>query len=128
MNGEEPKPNVQRPPCPSGLSKVAKKEWRRIVRELETLKILARIDCAALAAYCESWARWREAEQKIAETSLVIKTKSGNIIENPYYSVAKRERELMLKFLVEFGMTPSSRTRLHVQIPQEPQKGDRFFA
>jgi P27 family predicted phage terminase small subunit len=118
LNTKEPKPNPERPSCPPDLSKVARKEWRRIVPILEKLGIVTRIDRAALAAYCESWARWREAERKIAETSLVIKTKSGNAIENPYYSISKRERELMHKFLVEFGMTPSSRSNLSVH-PRE---------
>jgi P27 family predicted phage terminase small subunit len=114
LNQNEPKPKQERPACPPDLSKVARKEWRRIVPILEGLGILTRVDRAALAAYCESWARWREAERKIAETNLVIKTKSGNVIENPYYSISKRERELMHKFLIEFGMTPSSRSKLSV--------------
>jgi P27 family predicted phage terminase small subunit len=118
LNQNEPRPNVERPSCPPDLSKVARKEWRRIVPILEELQIVARLDRAALSAYCESWARWREAERKIAETSLVIKTKNGNVIENPYYSIAKRERELMHKFLIEFGMTPSSRAKLSVR-PRE---------
>jgi len=109
---------------------MAKQEWRRIVPILETLGIVSRIDRSALAAYCQSYARWIEAELKIAETSLVIKTKSGAVIENPYYSIAKRERELMHKFLIEFGLTPASRSRLNIRIetadPMDP--AERFFA
>jgi P27 family predicted phage terminase small subunit len=129
LNDNEPKPEIERPPCPPELSKVAKKEWHRIVPILVCLGILARIDRSALAAYCQSWARFIEAEEKIAETSLVIKTKSGNIVENPYYSISKRERELMHKFLIEFGMTPASRSRLNIHIPKpaSPSRIDRFF-
>jgi P27 family predicted phage terminase small subunit len=125
-NNNEPEPAIERPTCPSELTKLAKKEWRRIVPILEELGIVARIDRAALAAYCQSYGRWIEAEQKIAESSLVIRTKSGNVIENPYYSVAKRERELMHKFLVEFGMTPSARSRLNVVIKTKPSRWDKW--
>jgi len=117
LNRNEPKPRGDAPKCPDHLHEKARKEWRRIVPILEALRLIALIDRAAIAAYCQSYGRWIEAEQKLAETSLVIKTKSGNVIENPYYSIAKRERELMHKFLIEFGMTPAARTRLNVQIP-----------
>jgi phage terminase small subunit len=66
LNQNEPKPKVERPSCPPDLSKVARKEWRRIVPILEELQIVARLDRAALSAYCESWARWREAENRKA--------------------------------------------------------------
>jgi P27 family predicted phage terminase small subunit len=118
INGQEPRPKTERTSCPAELCPLAKKEWRRIVPILEELQLIGKIDRAAIAGYCQSYGRWMEAEQKISETSLVIKTKSGNVIESPYYSIAKRERELMHKFLVEFGMTPSARTRL--KVPEKP--------
>ena len=100
LNENEPQPKTERPSCPPELSKLARKEWKRILPMLEELRIVAQIDRSALAAYCQSFARWIEAEEKITETSLVIKTKSGNVIENPYYSIAKRERELKSKLAV----------------------------
>ena len=127
LNENEPQPKTERPSCPPELSKLARKEWKRILPMLEELRIVAQIDRSALAAYCQSFARWIEAEEKITETSLVIKTKSGNVIENPYYSIAKRERELMHKFLVEFGMTPAARSRINLPAPRPPSKLDRFF-
>src|SRR5262245_12916129 len=128
LNQNEPKPKVERPSCPPDLSKVARKEWRRIVPILEELQIVGRLDRAALSAYCESRARWREAERKIAETSLVIKTKSGNVIENPHHSIAKRERELMHTFRIEFGMTPSSRAKLSVRPPVDDDPFEQWIS
>jgi phage terminase small subunit len=54
-----------------------------------------------------------------------VKTKSGNVIVNPYLGVRNRALDLMRGFLVEFGMTPSSRSRLQVQ--PAPSDGDDIW-
>ena len=124
LNQHEPQVKVETPHCPRELTPDAKKEWRRIVPALKQLGILSKLDGSALAAYCQSKARWLEAERKISETGLVVKTTNGNVIENPYYSISKRERELMHRFLSEFGMTPVSRTRINIE--SQTNKDNRF--
>lgn len=69
---------------------------------------------SALAAYCQTYGRWVEAEEKLKVEDLVVETKQGNIIQNPLLGVANRALELMHKYLTEFGMTPSSRSRVTV--------------
>jgi P27 family predicted phage terminase small subunit len=53
---------VEMPDCPKHLWPEAKREWRRIGPELEDAGLVAKIDRAALALYCQSWARmvWHE--------------------------------------------------------------------
>jgi phage terminase small subunit len=47
---------------------------------------------------------------------LVIKTpKSGYPIPNPYVGIANTALEQMRRWAVEFGMTPSARSRIHVE-------------
>ncbi len=129
---KEPKPQLEIPNVPPHLSDEAKVEWGRVSQDLYTLGLLSKIDRAALAAYCEAWSDWKMATEKVAVQGMVIKTgekvverldergeiiverTGGNFIENPYYSIKKRAAELMHKFLTEFGMTPSSRTRIDV--------------
>jgi len=41
-------------------------------------------------------------------------------MQSPFLAVANKALEQMRSFLGEFGMTPASRTRLHVQPPTEP--------
>ena len=60
-NRREPKPAKAIPPCPRELSKVAKREWRRVSKQLYDLGLLTHIDRAALAAYCQGWAMWLDA-------------------------------------------------------------------
>jgi P27 family predicted phage terminase small subunit len=120
-NLNEPKPVSSRPTMPSFLSGSAKYEWRRIVPELETLGLLFQIDRAALAAYCQSYGRWADAEKELNKLSemgrkqirFLYKTTNDNLVINPLLSVANKAMEQMKSFLVEFGMTPSSRSRVN---------------
>lgn len=120
----EPKPKTSIPSCPSHLKTEAKKEWRRVTKELKSLGLVTHIDRAALSAYCQAWGRWVEAEKKLAETTDIVKTKGGNIIQNPYLSVANRALEQLTKIAGEFGMTPASRTR--VSATSDETNGNAF--
>ena len=65
LNTAEPKPEKKAPRCPSWLEDEAKKEWKRMSKQLEQLGILTEIDMAAFAGYCQAYARWKEAEEFI---------------------------------------------------------------
>ena len=56
------------------LNTAAAAEWRRIAKTLQQHGVLTTIDRAALAAYCQGYARWVEAEEKLKETPALIKT------------------------------------------------------
>jgi P27 family predicted phage terminase small subunit len=122
MNANEPKPTGI-PTCPSHLNSVAKREWTRISKELLACGLLTSIDRAALACYCVAWSRIVEAEKKIAATGLVVQSPTGYPIVNPYVGIANRATDIMHKFAGEFGLTPSSRSRLSVN-PDSVKKND----
>ncbi len=108
-------PEVASPEPPEHLSAEGRAEWDRISAELEGLGLLTRIDRAALAVYCQAWGRWVDAErQLVAEGSegLTVVTPSGFQRPSVWLVISERAVEQMHKFLIEFGMTPSSRTRL----------------
>lgn len=114
LNRSEPKPSGV-PKCPPHLDKVAKQEWRRISSELVALGLLTSVDRAALAGYCAAWSRWVDADSNVQKFGAVIKSpKSGFPIANPYVGIANTASDTMRKFLVEFGMTPASRSRIQV--------------
>jgi len=125
LNKSEPRPEGI-PTCPSHLSKAAKAEWKRISRELITLGLLTHCDRAALAAYCAAYARWVDAETSVQKFGMVMKSpKSGYPIANPYVGIGNTAMDQMRKFIVEFGLSPASRTRLQV-VPTTT--GDPFEA
>jgi P27 family predicted phage terminase small subunit len=121
INYNEPSPVINRPSCPAHLSTPARTEWRRLTKELFDLGLLTNIDRAALAAYCQSYGRWVEAETQLKKLALMnpttkgllYKTANDNLIINPLVKIAQNALELMHKYLIEFGMTPASRTRIH---------------
>ncbi len=119
LNKDEPTPDVALPEPPAHLSREAKREWRRTGAQLLALRLVTNLDRAAFAAYCQTSARWAEAETQLAKFGMVIKTPSGFIVQSPYLGIANRALELMSKFAVEFGMTPVSRSRIHVAPVQE---------
>lgn len=111
-NEVSPKVTEKIPRPPSHLSRAAKKEWKSISEKLNNLGLLTELDVTALALYCQAYSRWVEAEEKLALTGLVVRTTNGNIINSPYVNIASASMKECHKFLVEFGMTPSSRTKV----------------
>ena len=53
---------VETPDCPKHLWPEARREWKRISAELEAAGLVAKVDRAQLALYCQAWARmvWHE--------------------------------------------------------------------
>jgi len=106
--------------CPPHLSKVAKQEWKRVSQELADSGLLTSVDRAALAGYCSSWARWVDAEDHLNLEGAVVKGVTGTPVRNPYAMISDHALDQLRKFAVEFGMTPSSRSRIHVETPTVP--------
>jgi P27 family predicted phage terminase small subunit len=73
---------------------------------------MTEIDGAALALYCQAWARWIEAEQNLVRYGVVVKSPSGFPMQSPFLAIANKAMEQMTRLLAEFGMSPSSRTRV----------------
>ncbi len=112
LNEFEPKPKKKAPKCPIWLDAEAKKEWRRVAKQLEELGVLTEVDMAAFAGYCEAYARWKEAEEFISKHGTIVKTPSGYWQQVPQVSIAQTYLKIMIKFCEQFGLTPSSRSRI----------------
>lgn len=112
LNELEPKPEKKAPKCPAWLDKEAKKEWKRIANKLEELGVLTEVDMAAFAGYCEAYSRWKEAEEFISKHGTIVKTPSGYWQQVPQVSIAQTYLKIMIKFCEQFGLTPSSRSRI----------------
>lgn len=119
LNANEPDPVPAIPTCPSHLNDVGKKEWRRVTKELLALGIISKLDRAAVGAYCDAYSRWAEAATQIQKYGLIFKAPSGYPMPSPYLAILHTALDQMRAFLTEFGMTPSSRSRVKVANPKQ---------
>ncbi len=84
LNPSEPRPALIIPTCPSHLNPSAKAEWKRLAHEMHALGIISNLDRGALAAYCQAYGRWVEAERKLKETPALLKLPNGTVQANPW--------------------------------------------
>ena len=117
------------PYAPRHLNEVAQREWNRAARMLMQARVLTEADLVALELYCQAYGRWVEAEKKVAASGAVLKSaETGGLYQNPYLAIANKAHEQMMKLLPEFGMTPSSRTRIHaLGEPKERSLAELLF-
>jgi P27 family predicted phage terminase small subunit len=125
INDAEPVTNMLLAEPPEHLSGEALKEWHRVAGELNSMGVITGIDAAVLAAYCQSYGRWVEAERvltkmKNSADGLLIKTTNGNYIQNPLVGIANKSMADMVKYSTEMGMTPSSRSGIKIANNNEP--------
>ena len=119
INKHEPKPKPTTPSVPTWLNPLAKKEWRKISKELEGLGLLTCVDGAALAGYCTAYAAVQEAEieiNKYGKTTYM--TNTGFIRDIPAIARQQKYLALMRNYLSEFGLSPSSRSGIDIK-PKE---------
>lgn len=112
INVLEPKPPSSLPDCPDHLSETAREEWDRLAQSLNAIGLLTQVDRTTMAAYCQCYGRWVEAEQKLAETPAILRMPSGYIQQSPWLTISNKQLELMAKYMAELGLTPASRARL----------------
>lgn len=131
LNDREPEPA---PPAdltpPDWLNDDAKSEWADKAPMLQRLGLLTEADLDAFCLYCQTFARWKEAEKKLLQFGMVVKSNSNNgfPIVSPYLAISNKAQQQCTKMLVEFGLTPSSRSRVTVtKTPAANKQKERFF-
>jgi P27 family predicted phage terminase small subunit len=132
--GTEPEFELKLPAAPDYLGADAREEWERLAEEVWRLGLLRTADVKAFEAYCVAYGRAMQAERALRvmtdmdpQTSgLIIKTHHGNIIQNPLVGTANQAWRDMVRYAVEFGLTPSARARIASAGYQPPQEASKF--
>lgn len=127
INTKEPKPKPVAPKCPKWMGPVGRKEWRRVVPELERLGLLTVVDGAALEGYCRAYEQWVEAEKFMREHGTIFKTEGGYIQQLPQVAIAQKYLQIVKSFCAEFGLTPSSRSRMNVTDEDDEDEMDAII-
>ena len=136
VNENEIQPDDEVPVCPTWLSREAKAEWRRVVPELALLKLLAKVDRAALAAYCEAWSLLRRAEGELEKHGLLLLERTefedGSVVtkatRNPAAYVMTNAMAQIRAFCGEFGLTPSARSRMSTPEAPSGKGAERYLS
>jgi P27 family predicted phage terminase small subunit len=132
VSANEPKPEkpARVPPPPKGLGKIGQAEWRRTAKHLHGLNLLTVVDTEMLFQYCKAVELERQATGYLAKWNLdhpdhpnLIKINAVTGISyrtHPWVLQRDTARKAVLDFAKEFGMSPSSRTRVEgmVQAPK----------
>jgi P27 family predicted phage terminase small subunit len=109
-----------RPKRPSSLTPDARREWNRLVPQLEARGSITPADGPALLLHCEIWARWLNCQKQLQKDGVVITTtffsKSGEertaLKQHPALKIAQDCERSLRQSLHSFGMTPQSRERV----------------
>ena len=102
------------PERPDYLDDVAKKEWGRLTTILTAMKVLTEADYIALANLCQAYSTLVNAQRQMNKTGILYKSKSGYIQQSPLLGIIHTQTTIVNNLLREFGLTPSSRTRVAV--------------
>lgn len=113
------------PEMPKFLStKVARREWKFMCKALLDLGVLTNVDRQALGDYCEAVSQKELALTNLKEKGAVLDTFAMNddgvriylrSEKNPWFSVWLECCKLEKAFLIEFGLTPASRSKIKVE-------------
>lgn len=92
------------PPVPKHLSAQAKAEWKRIMPQLIGREIITKADLAGVEHYCTCAGIVRQIEEERAA--------AGGAIDVKMFGVLNRAAQTARQLAAEYGLTPTSRTRI----------------
>lgn len=122
LNKSEPQPPIEVPDPPAILQGEASLEWIRITRLLKELGLISRTDLAVVTTYCVAWGEFFEAQDELnRHGSLLVEVgENGSMQPHPALSIRRKAEKTLLAMANQLGLSPSSRSRLHVAKPGEP--------
>ena len=112
ISEDEPKPLIPPgvPEPPEWFEIYAKTEWGIVAPELHRMGLLTAVDLTAFAAYCQSYARWRAAEEWMTEHENTVVEPTGVERRAPQAVISQAALANMNRFGSQFGLSPSART------------------
>ena len=134
LNDSEPSPPSGVPRVPAWLPPSQRKHWKTLAPMLDDMGVLTKADGMLLAMLCGPLTRYIEAleiiEAEKGAAKYLTTTDKGAVYQNPMLGVMNVAWVQVVKLSSEFGLTPSSRSSLHVSLTDVPQPvgKEKFFA
>lgn len=123
---DEPQPPAGKPKVPVWVQGSARKLWRQIAPALESMGVLTTVDTHALGMLVDAYAQYLQAKAVIDKEGLTyekerfVDQERGfvhvlEIRQRPEVPIMQDAWKRVLNMMVQFGVTPASRSRLHVE-------------
>jgi P27 family predicted phage terminase small subunit len=114
INRDEPAPKASRLKVPEHVrrDKVAAAAYRALGKQLLDAGVMSVLDEIALAEYAVAYSGLLSERAKLLTEGSVLTNAKGASYTNPRVWIVQDHRNTLSKLLIEFGMTPSSRSRL----------------
>lgn len=124
----EPFDFEQKPP--DELGHTAREHWYSVLSVLSEANILGEMDRDGLVLYCETWARWKEANANLEKYGMIIRSPKDNKtpVISPYFNASLKTGDQLRRLLAEYGMTPASRVGLKKITEKETPEENSFSA
>jgi P27 family predicted phage terminase small subunit len=128
----EPRPVRKQPEAPSQLSEKARTAWDQIAPVLDRMGVLTEADAMALEMLCEAYADYRGAREDLrafGSNYYETVTQTGGVMRrlHPAFNVMQDAERRIRTWLVEFGKTPSARSRVSVVEPEKDDVAKKYF-
>lgn len=124
LNPDEPQPEVGDVEPPDWLSAKARDIWNLRAPELMALGVLTGIDADTFGAYCQTCVDYLEAVDNVKRHGSVVRVNAvvgkggklygGTAAPSPWVRIREKSLARMQSLGAEFGLSASSRSRVHV--------------
>lgn len=108
-------PVITVPEPPELLSVQGRVHWQQFAEQLAKMRVLTDADLPALCMLCESYSIYWEAMDGVRQYGMMSVTPNKYVVRSEYLNTAFKALDECLKILAEFGLTPSSRTKVRMQ-------------
>lgn len=118
------------PPMPERLKvdEVATVKWHELAAILTQMGVLTTGDGEALATLCEVHSAEQSCLLQLRAGGAVMHTDLGGVKPNPAGPLYRSLVAMKASLLSEFGLTPSSRTKLATQVEVKKDELEEFFS
>ncbi len=128
LPANEPQPEPYDGPPPPELEPDALEFWLRMAPKLQAAGVLTEFDVDKFRGAAVVYGWWLKACREVNKTGSVVKTRDGNVIQNPWLAVANRHYDQWNKAMGDFGMSPADRARVSVEKPAVADALDELAA
>lgn len=112
----EPQPRENLPRAPDWLTIEAHEVWDRTVAELDAMGLAYAADTDSLVVYVNAVVNYVRAQKILDLSGVMIKGVDGGVVRNPANALVKQNAVLIGRFAREFGLTPSARVGLTIEL------------